>query len=154
VPPGVDTGTKLKVSGEGEPGENGGAPGNLIVLIQMLPHDVFLRDGQNLICELPITLAAAVSGGIVDVPTVSGRTRMKIAPGTQNGTTLRIRGKGMPALKGGQRGDQLVKIMVEIPSSLSGKQEELLDAFVKSLTEKNEPVQQEFQRKASRFMHS
>ena len=88
IPPGVDNGTKLKVAGEGEPGANGGAYGNLFVLIKIRPHDVFQREKSDIICELPIPLELAVNGGIAEVPTISGKTRMKLAPGTQNGTTL------------------------------------------------------------------
>ena len=154
IPPGVDNGTKLKVAGEGEPGANGGAYGNLFVLIKIRPHDVFQREKSDIICELPIPLELAVNGGIAEVPTISGKTRMKLASGTQNGTTLRIRGKGMPALKGGVRGDQLVKIKVEIPQKLSPEQKERLNQFLASLKPENQPEVQQFQKKAERFMQS
>lgn len=153
IPPGVDTKSRLRVAGEGEIGMNGGAPGDLYVVIKVREHDVFKRDGTNLICELPLPLGIAVAGGIVDVPTISGKTRMKIAPGTKGGATLRIRGKGVPALKGGERGDELVKIVVETPSNLTNEQEKLFKEFVASLSDKNYPGQDEFKRKAARFMN-
>lgn len=152
IPPGVDTGSRLRVAGEGEPGSNGGPNGDLYVVIRVRAHDVFTRDGQDIICELPVAFTTAALGGIVDVPTVSGKTRMKIASGTQSGATLRIRGKGMPALKGGARGDELVRIRVEIPVSLSSEQKELLTHLQDSLGGANQPKQREFQTRAARFL--
>lgn len=152
IPPGVDTGSRLRVAREGEAGANGGAPGDLYVKIKVRPHDVFQRDGTTVVCEVPISVATAIAGGVVDVPTVSGKTRMKIAPGTQNGTTLRIRGKGMPALKGGARGDQLVKIMVEIPARMTDSQKELFARAAAALTPENQPKQNEFRARAERFL--
>lgn len=153
IPPGVDTKSRLRVSGEGEAGENGGPAGDLYVVIKVREHDVFKRDGSDLICELPVPLTLALSGGIVDVPTISGKTRMKIAAGTKNGAMLRIRGKGVPALKGGERGDEIVKILVEIPANLSGEQTKLFKAFADSLSDANYPGQADFKRKAARFMN-
>ncbi len=150
IPPGVDTGSKLRVAGKGEAGVNGAPAGDLYVIIRMLPHDVFTREKADLICELPVPFMTAVLGGIVDVPTVSGKTRMKIAPGTQSGTTLRIRGKGMPSLKGGARGDELVKVQVEIPVNLTDTQRSALENA--GLTEKNQPKTEAFRKKAERFL--
>lgn len=152
IPPGVDEGSKLRVSGQGGPGSGGGPAGNLYVIIALRPHPVFERKGQDLICELPITLECALQGGVVEVPTVSGRTRMKIAPGTQNGTMLRLRGKGIPALKGGARGDQLVRIFVEIPSGLTAEQAKTIASL--GLTGANYPKQAEFRAKAAKFLHT
>ena len=152
IPPGVGEGSKLRVSGQGGPGSGGGPAGNLYVIISLRPHPVFERKDQDLICELPITLECALKGGIVDVPTVSGRTRMKIAPGTQNGTMLRLRGKGVPALKGGVRGDQLVRIFVEIPSGLTAQQTDAIASL--GLTDANYPKQAEFRAKAAKFLHT
>ena len=152
IPPGVDTKSRLRVSGEGEAGSNGGGEGDLYVVIKVLEHDVFKRDGNNLVCELPVPLSMLVSGGIADVPTISGKTRMKIAPGTKNGSVLRIRSKGVPALKGGERGDELVRIIAEIPANLTPEQEKLFKAFSESLTDSNYPGQAEFRSKAARFM--
>jgi len=152
IPPGVDEGSKLRVSGQGGPGSGGGPAGNLYVIIALKPHAVFERNGQDLICELPVPLETALQGGIVDVPTISGRTRMKIAPGTQNGTMLRLRGKGVPALKGGARGDQIVRIFVELPSGLTAAQLKTIASL--GLTESNYPKQAEFRARAAKFLHT
>jgi len=152
IPPGVDEGSKLRVSGQGAPGSGGGPAGNLYVIIALRPHDVFERKGQDLICELPIPLESAIQGGVVDVPTISGRTRMKIAPGTQNGTLLRLRGKGIPALKGGARGDQIVRIFVELPSGLTSEQTRAIASL--GLGPANYPKQAEFRAKAAKFLHT
>ena len=152
IPPGVDEGSKLRVSGQGGPGTGGGPAGNLYVIIALKPHAVFERNGQDLICELPVPLETALQGGIVDVPTISGRTRMKIAPGTQNGTMLRLRGKGVPALKGGARGDQIVRIFVELPSGLTAAQMKTIASL--GLTESNYPKQAEFRARAAKFLHT
>lgn len=152
IPPGVNNGSRLRVAKEGEPGIRGGAPGNLYVVIRIRPHDVFQREDQNVICEVPVDPATAALGGIVDVPTVTGRTRMKIAAGTSDGTTLRIRGKGLPSLKGGARGDQLVRIRVETPVGLTQRQKELLTELSASLTDGNLPKRADFKRRAARFL--
>lgn len=152
IPPGVDEGSKLRVSGQGGPGTGGGPAGNLYVIIALKPHAVFERNGQDLICELPVPLETALQGGIVDVPTISGRTRMKIAPGTQNGTMLRLRGKGVPALKGGARGDQIVRIFVELPSGLTAAQLKTIASL--GLTESNYPKQADFRARAAKFLHT
>lgn len=149
IPPGVTTGTKLRVANEGKVGESG-LCGDLYVVIQVRPHPVFSRDGKDIVCELPIPLETALFGGIVDVPTISGKTRMKIVPGTQGGTTLRIRGKGAPALKGGARGDQLVRVQVETPVNLTDEQKRALMNL--GLSSANYPRQAEFQRKAAQFL--
>ncbi|MDD6336996.1 MAG: molecular chaperone DnaJ [Lentisphaeria bacterium] len=152
IPPGVDEGSKLRVSGQGGPGTGGGPAGNLYVIIALKPHAVFERNGQDLICELPVPLETALQGGIVDVPTISGRTRMKIAPGTQNGTMLRLRGKGVPALKGGARGDQIVRIFVELPSGLTAAQLKTIASL--GLTKSNYPKQADFRARAAKFLHT
>ena len=121
-------------------------------MIRIRPHDVFQRDEQNVICEIPVDPATAALGGIVDVPTVTGRTRMKIPAGTADGTTLRIRGKGLPSLKGGARGDQLVRIRIETPVGLTQKQKELLTELAGSLSNANLPKRTDFQRRAARFL--
>ncbi len=150
IPPGVDNGSKLRIAREGEAGTNGGAPGNLYVIIAVRPDDLFQREGTNTICELPIDLNTAVMGGIVQVPTVSGLAKMRIPEGTQNGTTLRLKGKGIPALKSGVRGDHLVKIMVETPANLSKQQKELLKYYNDSLTPRNNPLKTAFEQKIRR----
>ena len=150
IPPGVDNGSKLRIAREGEAGTNGGAPGNLYVIIAVRPDDLFQRDGTNTLCELPIDVNTAVSGGIVQVPTINGLAKMRIPEGTQNGTTLRLKGKGIPALKGGIRGDHLVKVMVETPANLSKQQKDLLRYYNDSLTPQNNPLKTAFEQKIRR----
>ncbi|OGV38692.1 MAG: molecular chaperone DnaJ [Lentisphaerae bacterium GWF2_45_14] len=153
IPPGVDTGSRLRVSGEGESGYRGGRPGDLYVVIHVKSHDVFLRDGNDIICEVPIDFATAAVGGIIDVPTISGKTRMKIPEGTQNGTVLRLKNKGVPSLRGGGRGDQHVRIFIETPLDLSKEQKKLLKDFTDTLKDaENHPLKEAFEKKAKRFL--
>ena len=154
IPAGVGDGSKLRIAHEGEAGTNGGPQGDLYVLIRIMEHPVFKREDRNVICELPIPLALAVSGGVVSVPTLSGKKiRMKIPEYTRSGTTLRIKGKGFPALKRGEvDGDQLVKLLVETPSNLTKQQKDLLKYFTDSLTDANAPVMTEFAKKAEKYM--
>ena len=153
IPPGVDTGSRLRVAGEGEGGANGGSAGDLYVVIHVRSHEVFQRDGLDIMCEVPIDFATAALGGIVEVPTVSGKTKLKIPEGTQSGTILRIREKGIPSLHGGRRGDQHIKIFVEVPAKLSKFQREKLEEFAKLEREKNNhPMISSFMEKAKRFL--
>ena len=153
IPPGVDTGSRLRVAGEGEGGVNGGSPGDLYVVIHVRSHEVFQRDGLNIMCEVPIDFATAALGGIVEVPTVSGKAKLKIPEGTQSGTVLRIREKGVPSLHGGRRGDQHIRIFVEVPAKLSKAQREKLEEFAKLEKEKNNhPMISSFMEKAKRFL--
>lgn len=153
IPPGVDTGSRLRVSGEGESGYRGGRSGDLYVVIHVKPHDVFIRDGNDIICEVPIDFGTAALGGIIDVPTISGKTRMKIPEGTQNGTVLRLKNKGVPSLRGGGRGDQHVKIFIEVPENLSKEQKKLLGDFAATLKDAdNHPEKESFAKKAKRFL--
>ncbi len=152
IPPGVNTGDRLRVSGEGEGGMRGGPNGDLYVIIHVRPSPVFDRDGVDLFCKLPIDFATATLGGIVEVPTVSGMTRMKIAPGTQNGSVLRIKGKGMPSLRGGARGDLHVQVSVEVPVGLTDAAKKLLTDFQAQISSRNMPHTEEFKRKAGPFL--
>ncbi len=152
IPPGVDTGSRLRVAGEGEGGVRGGPAGDLYVVIHVRPSAVFEREGNNLYCQVPTSFATAALGGVIEVPTVSGGTKMKVPAGTQNGAILRIKGKGMPNLRGGGRGDLHVAIQIEVPKKLSGEQEKLLKAFAASLKPENSPLRQEFENKASNFL--
>ncbi len=152
IPPGVDTGSRLRVAGEGEAGLRGGAPGDLYVFIRVKPNPVFERDGLNLLCEVPVPFAVAAAGGVIQVPTVSGPAKMRIPVGMKSDTVLRLKGKGMPSLRGGERGDLMVRAVVEVPKHLSGEQQKLLEAFQNSLTDANTPQTQEFRKKAAKFM--
>lgn len=152
VPPGVETGSRLRVAKEGESGSNGGAPGDLFVIIHVKPHEVFQRDGADIVCEVPVDFVIAAMGGVIEVPTISGKTKMKIPEGTQNGALLRIKGKGAPTLKGGARGDLLVKVHVEVPVGLNRQQRGLLSYYADSMLETNHPRRAAFKEKAKRFL--
>ena len=130
VPPGVDTGTRLKLSGEGEPAPvPGGAPGDLYVVVQVREHPVFTREDTEVLCEMPISFAQAALGASIDVPTLDGPAKLKIPAGTQAGKVFRLKGKGIPALSGGGRGDEHVRIYVETPTQLTKEQRDLLERF-------------------------
>lgn len=131
VPPGVDNGSRLRLAGEGEAGTRGGPPGDLYVYIHVKQHKLFRREGDDLICEIPLSFVQAALGDEIDVPTLEGKEKLKIPEGTQPGTVFRIRGKGIPHLNGFGRGDQHVRIKVMIPGKLSEKQKELLREFAR-----------------------
>lgn len=152
IPPGVDTGSKLRVSGEGEPGENGGQKGDLYVVIHLRQHDVFEREGVTLYTTVPIDFTTAVLGGTIEVPTLSGKAKMVIPAGTQSGTSLRLKEKGMPSLRGGARGALIVRVIVEIPKNASKEQTELLTKFQASSTDKQYPIKESFLQRAKRFL--
>ncbi len=152
IPPGVETGSRLRVAKEGECGANGGAPGDLYVIVHVRPHEVFQRDGADIICEVPVDFATAAMGGVIEVPTITGKTKMKIPEGAQSGALLRIKGKGAPTLKGGARGDLLVKLYIEIPVGLNKQQRGLLSYYADSMLEANHPKRAAFAQKAKRFL--
>ncbi len=130
IPEGVDDGTRIRLSGEGEAGLRGGPSGDLYIFLQIRPHKLFARDGGDLYCQVPIAMAKAALGGSIEVPTIEEtRARLTIPGGTQTGGRFRLRGKGMTALHGGRRGDMYVEVQVETPVNLSDKQRELLEAF-------------------------
>ena len=129
VPPGVEDGARLRLTGEGEAGVAGGPPGDLYVVISVTLHPFFTRDGPELHCDVPISLSRAALGGEVEVPTLDGKVKLKIPEGSQPGKVLRLRGKGLPTLRSSARGDQLVRIVVEVPSKLSQRQRQLLEEF-------------------------
>ncbi len=152
IKPGVDTGTRLRVPGKGEAGSKGGADGDLYVFIHVIPSRIFAREGDDLICEVPVPFTACALGGIVDVPTISGKAKMKIPEGTQSGATLRLKGKGVPSLRGGNRGDLHVRVLVETPVNLTAEQKDLLAKLQNSFTAKNMPRGQEYTEKAKNFL--
>jgi len=129
VPPGVDTGDRIRLSGEGEAGPDGGPSGDLYVQIAVRQHPIFERDGKNLYCEVPINFADAALGGEMEVPTLDGRVNLKIPPETQTGKLFRLRGKGVQPVRGGSVGDLLCRAVVETPVKLTRKQKELLEEF-------------------------
>ncbi len=129
VPEGVDEGMRLRVTGEGEAGEMGAPPGDLFVIIHVKPHEVFKREGNDIKLDYPIRFAQAALGDEVNVPTLKEPVKMKIPPGTQTGTVFRLRGKGIPFLNSYGKGDQHVKVIVEVPEKLTKKQKELISEF-------------------------
>lgn len=131
VPPGVDTGTRLRVAGEGEMGVNGGPPGDLYVVLTVKDHAQFTRDGDHILYEAEVSFVKAALGGKISVPTIKGETSLKIPAGTQDGKTLRLKGIGFPNVRGYGLGDQLVTIRVTIPTKLNNKQREILEAYAK-----------------------
>jgi len=126
IPRGVSDGQYLRIPGEGEPGEGGGPPGDLYVVVRVKDHDIFERHGDDLFCLTTIDLGTAIFGGEVEVPTINGRAILRIPPGTQSHTVFRLRGQGMPNVSSGRRGDQLVKVVVEIPERIPKEKEPLL----------------------------
>ncbi|MHC1584831.1 MAG: DnaJ C-terminal domain-containing protein, partial [Candidatus Syntropharchaeia archaeon] len=132
IPPGVDTGTKLRIQSEGNPGKNGGPPGDLYVVINVKPDEIFEREGNDVICEVPIDFVQAALGDEIVVPTLNGeKVTVKIPPGTQTDTVFTLKGKGIPNLNGRGRGDQHVRVRIVIPTNLSERQKELLREFAK-----------------------
>ena len=131
IPAGIETGMRLRLSNEGEHGANAGPPGDLYVAITVKPHPIFQRKGLDIQCDVPINLVTAVLGGKVEVPTLKGNAIIKIPPGTQHDKILRIKGIGIPSLKGGATGDHLYTIKVQIPTKLTSRQKELLMEFGK-----------------------
>lgn len=133
VPPGVDTGDRIRLAGEGEAGADGGPPGDLYVQMAVRAHPLFERDGKHLFCEVPISIADAALGGEMEVPTLEGRVKLKIPPETQTGKLFRLRGKGIKPVRGGTVGDLLCRVVVETPVNLNKEQKELLEEFQRSL---------------------
>ena len=129
VPGGVNEGTRLRFVGEGEAGRGGGPRGDLYVVVSIAEHPLFTREEQDVICEVPISFPQAALGCSLEVPTLDGKVSMKVPSGTQPGAVFRLRNKGIPHLRGSGRGDQLVKVRVEVPKKLNGEQQELLEKF-------------------------
>jgi molecular chaperone DnaJ len=133
VPAGVDTGDRIRLSGEGEAGQNGGPPGDLYVEVRVRPHAVFQRDGANLTCSVPLSFATAAIGGEVNVPTLEGEVNLKIPASTQSGRVFRLRSKGVKPVRGGGVGDLYCKVEIETPTNLTGAQKDLLQKFEEML---------------------
>lgn len=130
VPPGVQSGTQMRLSGEGEAGARGGPRGDLYIFFDVLAHEIFERDGANLYCHTPVTMTTAALGGEIEIPTIDGgRARVSIPEGAQTGRKLRLRGKGMPSLRGSGKGDLYIEVFVETPRKLSARQKELMREF-------------------------
>ena len=130
IPAGVETGTRIRLAGEGEAGMRGGPSGDLYIFIEVADHELFERDGPNLFCRVPVSMSTAALGGNIEVPTIDGgRGRVQIPAGSQSGRQMRLRGKGMPPLRGGGVGDMIIELAVETPVNLTNRQKELLREF-------------------------
>ncbi|MWD28497.1 molecular chaperone DnaJ [Aquicoccus sp. SCR17] len=154
IPPGVETGTRIRLAGEGEAGMRGGPSGDLYIFLDVAPHELFQRDGTVLQCRVPVSMTAAALGGDIEVPTIDGgRSRVKIPPGSQSGRQMRLRGKGMPSLRGGGHGDMFIELAVETPVNLTSRQKELLQEF-EDLSEENNPESHSFFKSVKTFWDS
>lgn len=151
IPAGVDTGTRLRSTGNGDAGPRGGPGGDLYVFLHVRDHDVFERDDADLFCTVPLPFSIAAMGGELKVPSLDGQSSIKIPVGTQGGTVFRLREKGMPTLSGGRKGNLNVTVQVEVPTKLNAEQQEKLLAFSESVGEHNSPMQEGFFKKAKRF---
>lgn len=144
IPPGVETGTRLRLKGEGEAGMRAGPAGDLYVIMIVKDHPLFERRGADVLCELPVSIAQAALGAEVEAPSLDGRTTLRIDAGTQSGSVIRLPGAGLPRLGGGGRGDQLVHVFVEVPTRLSARQRELLEEFARESGDNGNPRQRSF----------
>jgi molecular chaperone DnaJ len=144
IPGGVDNGTRVRLSGMGEPGERGGPPGDLYVTVIVREHPLFQREDNEVFCEVPISFTQAALGSKIDVPTLDGKVKMTIPAGTQSGKVFRLKGKGIPHLHSQQRGDQHVRVIIETPTELSAKQRELLEKFAELSGEESHPQSKSF----------
>ena len=152
IPAGVDNGNRIRVPGAGDDGMRGGPAGDLYVFVRVKEHEIFDRDGDDILCEIPIQFSKATLGGKLEVPTVDGKANLTVQPGTQSGSVFRLRGKGVQNVRGYGRGDQLVKLIVEVPKKLNTKQKEALEAFAEACGEENvHPLEDSFWDKAKKF---
>jgi molecular chaperone DnaJ len=129
IPPGVDTGSKLRIRGEGEEGEGGGPPGDLYVFLYVEPHEFFSRDGDDIICQIPISFSQAALGAEIEVPSLNGNKKLSIPKGTESGDIFRIKGEGFPKLRGHGKGGMVIQAIVKTPKNLTKRQEEILREF-------------------------
>jgi molecular chaperone DnaJ len=131
IPAGVDTGSRLRLHGEGEAGDRGGSNGDLYVFLHVEEHDFFARSNYDIICRVPISFVQAALGATIEVPTLEEKEKLKIPKGTQTGKTFKLKGKGIPHVRGYGRGDEIIEVLVQTPTDISKKQEELLREFEK-----------------------
>jgi molecular chaperone DnaJ len=154
IPAGIDDGMRIRSSGNGEPGMNGGPPGDLYVEIHIKPHPVFQRDGDDLHCEMPISYATAALGGEIEVPTLGGKVSFTVPDGTQSGKVFRLRGKGVKGVRSGMAGDLFCHVVVETPVRLTERQKEMLREFENSMSEggaKHSPQSKSWKDKVKEF---
>lgn len=151
IPSGVETGTRIRLAGEGEAGMRGGPQGDLYIFIEVDDHPIFEREGVNLFCRIPVSMTSAVLSGDIEVPTIDGgRSRVKIPAGSQSGHRMRLRSKGMPAIRGAGTGDMYIELQVETPVNLTSRQKELLREF-EELSQDNSPESRSFFKKVKGF---
>jgi molecular chaperone DnaJ len=151
IPAGVDTGSRLRSSGNGEAGTRGGPPGDLYVVLHVKPHEIFQRDGDDLLCEVPVSFVQATLGAQIEVPALTGKVEIKIPPGTQPGTMFRLKGKGVKNVQGYGHGDLHVRITVEVPTHLNAAQKAKLEEFSELCNGKESPLIQSFFEKAKKL---
>ncbi len=151
IPAGVDTGSRLRSAGNGEAGWRGGPPGDLYVVLHVRPHEIFQRDGDDLLCEVPVSFVQAALGAEIDVPTLDGKGSIKVPAGTQSGTMFRLKGKGVKNIQGYGSGDLHVRIHVEVPTHLSTAQKAKLQEFSELCNGKESPLSQSFFEKAKKL---
>ena len=159
IPAGVDDGARIRLAGEGDAGQRGGPRGDLYIFLSVAPHDLFERDGLDLLCTVPVPMCTAALGGEIDAPCLTGgedcdgecRIPVKVPEGTQTGRTVRLKGRGMPSLRGRERGDLLVEMFVETPTHLSTRQKELMRELAETCGEQQHPKAAGFMGKASKF---
>ncbi|HPC62409.1 MAG TPA: DnaJ C-terminal domain-containing protein, partial [Verrucomicrobiota bacterium] len=151
IPAGVDSGSRLRSSGNGEAGWRGGPPGDLYVVLHVKPHEIFQRDGDDLLCEVPVSFVQAALGAEIQVPTLDGSASVRIPPGTQPGTVFRLKGKGVRNIQGYGQGDLHVRINVEVPSRLTAAQKAKLEEFAELCNGHENPISQSFLEKAKKL---
>ncbi len=151
IPPGVDHGTRLRSTGNGEAGQRGGPAGDLYVVLHVAEHGIFKRDGDHLLCEVPIAFTQAALGAEVEVPTLGGKASIRIPAGTQHGTLFRLKGRGVKNVQGYGVGDLLVRVAVEIPTRLNGDQRAILEQFARLCDEDVHPQKKSFFERAREF---
>ncbi len=147
IPAGIDHGQTVSVRGQGETGLRGGPSGDLLITIYIKKNEVFTRDGNNVYVDVPITFVQAALGCEIEIPTIDGKVTQRFPEGTQHGTKFRLKGKGIPSIRGGARGDQYVRVIVEIPKNLNGRQREILEEFAKESNDKNYNQRKKFTEK-------
>ena len=151
IPAGIEDGSRLRSGGNGEAGLRGAASGDLYVVVHIREHAVFARDGDDLFCEMPVSFVIAALGGEINVPTLEGKASIKVPAGTQNGTVFKLRGKGMPHLRGSSQGQLLVRAVVEVPTKLTAGQRRKLEEFAESCGDQNAPMTRSFLERAKEF---
>jgi molecular chaperone DnaJ len=144
IPAGIDTGQRLRLVSEGEPGVNGGPPGDLYIAVEVRPDEIFTREGNDILCEIPVGFTQAALGATIRVPTLKSEAELKIPPGTQSGSNLRLHGMGMPDIHGYRHGDQIVRVQVETPTKLTKEQKEFLRQFEEASNAQTYPLHRRF----------